>query len=44
MCIYEVTILTADGQPKYLAEFRCKIMLITNTVSKCGFTPPSTRR
>lgn len=40
MSIYDFKVETVKGKEKELAEFQAKAVLIVNTASKCGFTPP----
>ena len=37
--IYDFSAQTLDGQPKPLADFAGKALLVVNVASKCGFTP-----
>ncbi len=42
MSLYDFEALGIDGQPVALSQFRGRVMLIVNTASACGFTPPFT--
>jgi glutathione peroxidase len=37
--IYDFSVLTIDGEPKTLSEYRGKALLIVNVASQCGLTP-----
>ena len=37
--IHDFEATTIDGEEKSLADYRGRVMLITNVASKCGFTP-----
>lgn len=39
MSIYDVDVITIDGEEKPLAEYKGKTLVIVNVASKCGFTP-----
>ncbi|MBE6073806.1 MAG: glutathione peroxidase [Selenomonas ruminantium] len=39
MSIYDFEVKTSKGEPKSLADYKGKVMLIVNTASNCGFTP-----
>lgn len=37
--IYDFSATTIDGEHRSLADFRGKVLLVTNVASRCGFTP-----
>ncbi len=37
--LFQVPLVTLDGQQKTLADFGAKAVLVVNTASQCGFTP-----
>ena len=39
MNVYDFTVKTKRGEDKSLADYKGKVLLITNCASKCGFTP-----
>ena len=40
--VYDFDVTTLDGQPRRLADYRGKTLLIVNVASACGFTPQYT--
>ena len=40
MTIYDFEVKDADGKTVSLSEYKDKVLLIVNSATKCGFTPP----
>jgi glutathione peroxidase len=36
---YDFTVNTLDGNPKRMADYKGKVLLVVNTASECGYTP-----
>jgi glutathione peroxidase len=39
MSLYDIDLVTIDGKPQKMGDFRNKTLLIVNVASQCGFTP-----
>ena len=39
MSLYDIDVVTIDGRPQSLADYRGQVLLIVNVASRCGFTP-----
>jgi glutathione peroxidase len=39
MNLYDIDLVTIDGKPQKMDDYRGKTLLIVNVASQCGFTP-----
>ena len=39
MNLYDIDLVTIDGKPQRMDDYRSKTLLIVNVASECGFTP-----
>ena len=39
MNLYDLDLVTIDGKPQMMDDYRSKTLLIVNVASQCGFTP-----
>ena len=39
MNLYDIDLVTIDGKPQRMDDYRSKTLLIVNVASQCGFTP-----
>ena len=39
MNLYDIDLVTIDGKPRKMGDYRSKTLLIVNVASECGFTP-----
>jgi glutathione peroxidase len=39
MNLYNIDLVTIDGKPQKMGDYRSKTLLIVNVASQCGFTP-----
>lgn len=39
MNFYDIKVITSQGEPLSLSEFKGKVLLVVNTATGCGFTP-----
>ena len=39
MDLYDIDLVTIDGKPQKMDDYRRKTLLIVNVASECGFTP-----
>jgi glutathione peroxidase len=44
MNLYDIDLVTIDGKPQKMDDYRSKTLLIVNVASECGFTPQYERK